>query len=210
MESKIQSTHSLPTNPAELPPIPPQKPKKIFGRIFTILVLIVLVAAGAFTYFYAQTYFELNTQLDQMTKRSTPRISPAVLPTSSTTAEGTLCGGPVLESCPTGYTCHSSTVKSGTNNTETSGRCEKAELPQVTLAKQQLAKKLGIADSLITVRTVEDTEWHDTSLGCPQGVVPAQVITPGYRIVLQANQTTYEYHSNNATNVITCTTHIPQ
>ena len=66
----------------------------------------------------------------------------------------------------------------------------------VELAVTELAGQLGIAAEEITVRSVEAVEWPDASLGCPQpGMMYAQVITPGYRIVLEVDGKSYEYHT---------------
>jgi len=77
----------------------------------------------------------------------------------------------------------------------------------VDMARRDLASRLGIAESQITTERVEEVDWRDTSLGCPQpGRMYAQVITPGYRIILQANGKTYEYHSDQRGNVVFCAT----
>jgi hypothetical protein len=47
--------------------------------------------------------------------------------------------------------------------------------------------------------------WPDSSLGCPQdSMVYAQVLTPGYLIVLETGGKVYEYHANRDTYVIFC------
>jgi hypothetical protein len=54
---------------------------------------------------------------------------------------------------------------------------------------------------------MEEQQWSDTSLGCPQeGFMYAQVITPGYLIVLEAQGQTYEYHTDTQANVVLCPT----
>jgi len=69
----------------------------------------------------------------------------------------------------------------------------------VAQAIADLAGRLGVAAEAIQVRSVEALEWPDASLGCPQpGMVYAQVITPGYRIVLEAGGQAYEYHSSRS------------
>ncbi len=51
--------------------------------------------------------------------------------------------------------------------------------------------------------------WPDTSLGCPQkGMMYAQVITPGFRVVLAVNDQDYEYHTDNA-RVVLCSPQLP-
>lgn len=66
----------------------------------------------------------------------------------------------------------------------------------VQLAKEDLARRLDLSSDVIDVVSVEEVEWPDTSLGCPQpGMMYAQVITPGYCVVLGAEGQIYEYHS---------------
>lgn len=74
-----------------------------------------------------------------------------------------------------------------------------AVLPQAALnARQTLAVKLGLDfDLLIDVVSVEEVEWPDSCLGVSSPeVMCAQVITPGYRIVLEYDGRQYEYHTN--------------
>ena len=75
----------------------------------------------------------------------------------------------------------------------------------VQLARQDLAQKLGLATDAIQLVSVEMVEWSDTSLGCPQpGMMYAQVITPGFRIILAAKDQTYEYHTDMDRFVVLC------
>ncbi len=63
-------------------------------------------------------------------------------------------------------------------------------------AKVDLAARLGLSEEMITVISTESVDWPDSSIGCPdEDEVAAQVITPGYRILLQAADTVYEYHA---------------
>lgn len=67
----------------------------------------------------------------------------------------------------------------------------------VALAKEDLAERSGVAVGKIAVLRVEAVEWPDTSLGCPlPGKMYAQVITPGYSIILKVGGEQYEYHSD--------------
>lgn len=69
-----------------------------------------------------------------------------------------------------------------------------------------LSKQTGLPPDQINVDSVTAMEWSDASLGCPQeGMMYAQVITPGYLIMLSAQGQTYEYHTDQKTNVIQCT-----
>ncbi len=77
----------------------------------------------------------------------------------------------------------------------------------VDTAKKMLAEMSAVqvtADE-IKVVSLESVEWRDTSLGCPQeGMAYAQVITPGYMIVLEAGGQTYEFHTNTTDQVVPC------
>jgi hypothetical protein len=68
------------------------------------------------------------------------------------------------------------------------------------LAAADLATHLSIATDAISVVSVEQVDWNDASLGCPEpDMMYAQVITPGYRIVLEADGQTFEYHTGSGT-----------
>lgn len=72
-------------------------------------------------------------------------------------------------------------------------------------ALADLSEKSGIAAGEITLVSMEEVEWNDASLGCPQeGFMYAQVITPGYLIVLEAQGEEYEYHTDKSANVVLC------
>jgi hypothetical protein len=65
----------------------------------------------------------------------------------------------------------------------------------VAQAQSDLSERLGIAPDEIAVLSVEPVDWPDSSLGCPQpGMNYLTVVTPGYRIELEASGRTYEYH----------------
>jgi hypothetical protein len=75
----------------------------------------------------------------------------------------------------------------------------------VRLAKEDLAQRLGLAPDDIRLVSVEAVDWSDTSLGCPQpGMMYAQVITAGYRVVLEAEEQRYEYHTDTVRSVVLC------
>jgi hypothetical protein len=59
-----------------------------------------------------------------------------------------------------------------------------------------LVDRLGVDAGQIVVERVTPTDFSDASLGVPEpGVIYAQVVTPGYVILLKANETVYEYHA---------------
>jgi hypothetical protein len=75
----------------------------------------------------------------------------------------------------------------------------------VRLIKRDLAQRLDLAPDTIQVVSVEAVEWSDTSLGCPQpGLMYAQVITPGFRVVLEAEGEAYEYHADAGRSLVLC------
>lgn len=75
----------------------------------------------------------------------------------------------------------------------------------VTLARQDLAERLDVGVDEIEVVEVEEMQWRDSSLGCPASDgFYMQVITPGYRITLQAEGETYDYHTDTRQTVVLC------
>jgi len=75
----------------------------------------------------------------------------------------------------------------------------------VRLAVEDLGKRLGLSPEQIRLVSVEAVDWPDTSLGCPEpGMMYAQVITTGYRIVSEAEGETYEYHTDTGTHIVLC------
>lgn len=62
---------------------------------------------------------------------------------------------------------------------------------------KQLAENLDMEESEISLVSSEETEFSDACLGVAmEGVMCAQVITPGRTIVLEANGIQYEYHTS--------------
>ena len=77
----------------------------------------------------------------------------------------------------------------------------------IQLTKDDLARRLKVPVSDISVVSVEAVDWPDTSLGCPQpGMAYAQVITPGFRVVLEAAGKTCEYHTDSSSHLVLCDT----
>jgi hypothetical protein len=64
-------------------------------------------------------------------------------------------------------------------------------------AAAYLAAELNISPDEVTILSFEPVYWPDASLGCPQpGMMYAQVISPGYRIVLEAGGERYDLHTD--------------
>ncbi len=76
----------------------------------------------------------------------------------------------------------------------------------VKAAKSYLVEELDLSPNLISVAKVEAVNWSDASLGCAEpGKAYAQVVTPGYRILLEAEGEQYEVHTDEAgKNVVFC------
>jgi len=67
----------------------------------------------------------------------------------------------------------------------------------VAAAKERLARELDISTEAVQIIAVEPVEWSDASLGCPEpGKMYAQVITPGYRVLLQVEGERFEVHTD--------------
>ncbi len=71
-----------------------------------------------------------------------------------------------------------------------------AEPRVVEVAKADLAQRLNLSADEIQVVKVDSVQWRDASLGCPKpGMMYAQVITPGYQIILSAQGKEYDYRA---------------
>ena len=67
---------------------------------------------------------------------------------------------------------------------------------QISNARMDLAERLGLDEGQITEVGVKPTDFPDAALGAPvEDEMSAQVITPGWRIHLQAGGNTYEYRA---------------
>jgi hypothetical protein len=64
-------------------------------------------------------------------------------------------------------------------------------------ARQQLAEQGGVSVDAVRVISVEQVTWPDACLGVKvEGMVCAQVLTPGYRIILEVGGVKHEYHTS--------------
>ncbi len=64
-------------------------------------------------------------------------------------------------------------------------------------AKRDLAKRLGVSESEITLMSAQDSDFPDMSLGAPaDGEMSAQMISSGWKIILGANDKHYEYRAD--------------
>jgi hypothetical protein len=69
-------------------------------------------------------------------------------------------------------------------------------------ARRDLSERLGVPEAQVSVEQVERVEWPDACLGAGgHDEVCAQVVTPGFRIVLEARGDQHVYHSDLKGNV---------
>ncbi len=92
----------------------------------------------------------------------------------------------------------SAAASSGTA-TQTPGVIPDVLRDPVTRAKEHLSRELRLDPGQVELVSAEATEWPDASLGAPApGKVYAQVITPGYRVLLRANGDLFEVHGDRS------------
>ena len=63
-------------------------------------------------------------------------------------------------------------------------------------ARRDLASRLFVSIDQVSLVKAGPVNWANLSLGCPQpGLVYAEVITPGYLVILRSAEKQYEYHA---------------
>jgi len=63
-------------------------------------------------------------------------------------------------------------------------------------ARRDLAQRLGVSEDEIAEEAVEQVDFPDAGLGAPiEDEMSAQMITPGWRIRLSAQNRSYEYRA---------------
>jgi len=66
----------------------------------------------------------------------------------------------------------------------------------VGLAKRRLAQELGLPEAEIQAVEVSPVSWEDSSLGCPvEGQTYSLIVTDGYRIIMQAGDDQFIFHT---------------
>lgn len=77
----------------------------------------------------------------------------------------------------------------------------KAPEAVIKVATNLLAKDLSINTDVVKIVSIEDVQWRNSSMGCPQpGMNYLQVITPGYRVKLEAEGIHYFIHTDKSGN----------
>ena len=75
----------------------------------------------------------------------------------------------------------------------------------VDASLRDAVSRLGVGPPQLQVESVEPREWRDSSLGCPQpGFFYAQVITPGYLVVVAGAGKRLEYHTDTRGRSVMC------
>ena len=68
-----------------------------------------------------------------------------------------------------------------------------------------IAADLGVPPETVQVVTMEPRDWPDSSLGCPQpDMLYAQVVTPGYLVLVEVSGERIEYHTDERGTVVRC------
>jgi hypothetical protein len=77
--------------------------------------------------------------------------------------------------------------------------------PIVQAVLTDASGRLGVPVDQLVVISVEATEWSDSSLGCPQeGEFYAQVITPGFQIIVDGAGQQLDYRTDTNGNFLVC------
>jgi hypothetical protein len=141
---------------------------------------------------------------------ATPEPPPAILPTFPPAAPP-----PPAQPAPGGVTVvpGDPSLSDPLNVTPIPTSIAGGALPQVPPEAAQLlaqavadvAQRAGVGVTQVRLVEAEEVEWRDGSLGCPEpGMMYPQVITPGYRFVIEAGGQTYNYHTDRGSRVILC------
>ncbi len=67
------------------------------------------------------------------------------------------------------------------------------------------ATRAGVQPAAFTVIAASAVTWSDGSLGCPEpGMMYTQALVSGYRVILEAAGTEYDYHADQRSNFSLC------
>ncbi len=94
----------------------------------------------------------------------------------------------------------------GESDAMDTAKLDDAAAALVALVQQDLLKReTALSANDIQVMNVAAQQWRNSSLGCPrEGMMYAQVITPGYLIEVKAGGKVYEYHTDMNASVALC------
>ena len=135
-------------------------------------------------------------------------LSACTLPSApATITVPTVLQPPMAQGSPT----HISTQEDIPNVAQNPSTPSSFSLQELTeRAKNDLSQRLSIPVSQIMVVNARNVVWSNASLGCPQpGMMYAEVLRPGYLILLNANGQDYEYHAGKNSDAFYCETPSP-
>ena len=85
------------------------------------------------------------------------------------------------------------------------GSASEPQAAAVEAARQLAARDFGLRPTDLQLEDVQARQWPDRSLGCPrQGVLYAQIVTPGYLVVLAGGGRRLEYHTDDRGMAVFC------
>lgn len=80
-----------------------------------------------------------------------------------------------------------------------------ANSPMVQTAIADLRDRIGDPAAEVVVVSVEEVEWPDGSIGCPQpGMMYTHALVNGTKIVLSYDGFRYDYHQGSGRDVFYC------
>jgi len=75
----------------------------------------------------------------------------------------------------------------------------------VRAAREDAARRTGVAADALTLVSAEAVTWSDGSLGCPQpDVLYTQALVPGYRVRLRGPAGEMDYHASARGALVLC------
>jgi len=160
---------------------------KLSGKSYLVIIIscIALVISGCGSRQTAGDIAPIESEAESVSNTATPTLSTEIADPVS----------PVSPISPVSPGKEANMSKTGT--VEPIKGSEKA----LAAAVAALSEQTGVLPDKISLVSMEAVEWSDSSLGCPQeGFMYAQVITPGYLIVLEADGKQFEYHTDQQGN----------
>ncbi len=96
-----------------------------------------------------------------------------------------------------GQIVNQSPVVTSGENPEEGGIHDLPVEPSASIARKDLASKLGVAEKSIVILQITDTEWSDGCLGLGKANESCiQSIIPGFRVELLSNGKSYFYRTD--------------
>ncbi len=143
------------------------------------------------TYQYLTVVLAITLLIAACSPAATPIVQPTTKPVSQPTA--------IPTTVPTLAPTAEPTASGPNTGLQTRPQAAAwANAPQAALAaRAMLVAKLAVDPDAIVLVSAEQIDWPDACLGVQTpGKMCAQVITPGYKVVLSAQGNQYEFHTN--------------